>query len=141
MAKLIGYGGAFGQESCPGQEMWDPDIGACMCPPGMQTTGTIGECVPESQSVPAWAPQGGVCPTYVKLSGPCLCPDGHAYDAATQMCTREAYGPQPAPAPPRPRSTSVVATAESALAGMGVGGWVLLAVVAGGVAYLAGRSE
>jgi hypothetical protein len=40
---------AFGQDDCaprpcPGQEVWDASICACTCPPGLLSTGIVGEC-------------------------------------------------------------------------------------------------
>lgn len=125
---LIGYG-----QSCPGQEVFDTTIGACSCPPGMQPTGIVGGCTSASASVPAW---GDTCPSYVPIvrGFQCNCPDGHAYDSSKNMCTREAFGPN---APPGPGLTKL-SNGGPKVAGMGIGGWLLLAVAAGAAAYYLG---
>lgn len=137
---LIGYG-AFGQKSCPGQEVFNEVIGACMCPTGMKSTGIVGECVPEAQAVPSW---GKTCPTYTKVTGGCVCPSGHAYDPVKQMCTKEAAvavvhagATTIASSPTGPAPSGPQPAGEKKLAGMGVGGWAVLAVAAGAVAYIA----
>ena len=131
MAHLVGYG-AFGQ-TCPGQEVWDDTIGACMCPQGMETTGIVGQCVPAG-TAPGWGEQ---CPAYTPLPAGtnCMCGPGLAYDPGKRMCTREAYGVKGGGAGPGS------ARPPTAKAGIGPLGWLAIAAAAGGVAYLIGRQS
>jgi hypothetical protein len=92
-------------ETCPGQEVFDPDIGVCMCPPGTQTTGTIGVCSSASE-VPGW---GEPCPVDIPIiqNFNCMCIRGTAYDESRNMCTRAAVHTGGAPSPSGSRSSSV----------------------------------
>ncbi len=136
-------GVGFGQD-CPGQEVFNPDIGVCMCPSGTVPTGVVGECMSEHEPVPEW---GVACPIDIPIlrGHQCTCPDGTAYDPQKNMCTREAFGPQAPTAPPsvsRPSAPTPTPSAPRvAAAGISVGaGTAVLGVVAVlGIAYAMGR--
>lgn len=120
-------------QTCPGQEVFDSDIGVCMCPPGTQTTGTIGVCS-SAEVVPGW---GEACPVDVpivkRFTPNCMCPSGTAYDAVKNMCTRAAVHTGGAPSPSVSRSSSDPSRSQAEIST----GAAVVAVVAGlGLIYL-----